>query len=115
MKHFRGLDRQQRSRLYERCLERWPGATLINVTHDIFAAHQNFDRILVLKRGRIVQDGHPRALLKDTGGTYAQLYRFEQDRASALWGDDQWIRYRASNKTDRVEVESGGNRQPNLV
>ena len=112
---FRGLGRSQRARVFQRCLARWQHATLINVTHDLFAAHQHFDRVLVLRRGRIVQDGNPQELLRDTAGTYAQLYRFEQDRATALWGDDRWVRYGLSSRDEGVGSDSIPNPQRSLV
>ena len=33
-----------------------------------------FDRVVVLERGRIVEDGPPRRLLQTRGGVYSRMY-----------------------------------------
>lgn len=45
------------------------GRTMIVITHDPFIA-QGMDRIIVLENGKIVEDGHPKDLVKDENGKY---------------------------------------------
>jgi putative spermidine/putrescine transport system ATP-binding protein len=58
------LDRQLRSELQEelKALHRRIGRTFINVTHDQEEALSLSDRIAILSRGRLVQEGTPAAL-----------------------------------------------------
>ncbi|MEE8306598.1 MAG: hypothetical protein V3R81_04990, partial [Gammaproteobacteria bacterium] len=107
-------DRLQRERLFRECHQRWPEATTLNVTHDIFEASRNFTRILVVRGGRVIQDGSPGTLLAERTGHYAQLFRFEEARQKALWSSDDWTQLEMAN--GRL-AESGNDRhrQPNLV
>ncbi len=111
---FRGLDRLQRERLFQTCKQRWPQATTLNVTHDIFEANRHFTRIIVVRGGRIVQDGSPADLLAQRTGHYAQLFRFEETRQTALWSSPDWTQL---EMVDGQLKESGNDRhrQPNLV
>ncbi len=84
---FRGLDRPRRARLMRRAREHWAGATLLCVTHDL-AETADFDRVIVLDGGRVVEDGPP-ATLAQRGGRYAELIAAEA-RNRAIWGDDRW-------------------------
>ena len=58
---FRGLDRDTRHRLMMFVREHWREATLVCVSHDV-AETQDFDRVLVVDAGAIVEDGDPREL-----------------------------------------------------
>lgn len=44
--------------------ESWPRATIVAITHNVDAA-LDFDRVLVIDGGRLVEDGHPHALAVD--------------------------------------------------
>lgn len=75
---FRGLDPAQRDRMLERLDSWWHGATVLMVTHDAREA-LGFPRVLVMERGRIVEDGDPAAstrlpeLLDEQAGSRALL------------------------------------------
>ncbi len=87
---FRGLDRSQRSRLLARSRDAWPGATLLCVTHDV-SETRAFDRVLVLERGRIVEDGSPQELLARPGSRYRSMLEAEE-AVRALWSGADWRR-----------------------
>jgi ATP-binding cassette subfamily B protein len=86
---FRGLDRGQRARLLTRALERWRGATLLCVTHDV-GETRAFPRVVVVEGGRIVEDGAPADLLARSGTWYRSLLEAEGDVRDRLWGSSVW-------------------------
>ena len=59
---FRGLERPLRRALLRHAREHWRSATLVFVTHDLEETC-DFDRVLVLDGGRLVEVGAPSALL----------------------------------------------------
>lgn len=62
------LDARVRAAVRERCA----GATVIEITHRLGHVDQA-DHVVVLDRGRVVQDGTPAALLADPDGPLARL------------------------------------------
>jgi ATP-binding cassette subfamily B protein len=54
------------------------GRTVLAIAHRLSTV-RNFDRILVLEKGRLVQDGSPDALLR-SGGVYRRLMDAEMNR-----------------------------------
>ena len=90
---FRGLDGEQRRRLMASVRERWAGATVVCVTHDL-AQTLEFDRVVVLEAGRIVEDGAPRLLRQQQGSRYQALLRAEWDAHGAVWSNPVWRRLR---------------------
>jgi ATP-binding cassette subfamily B protein len=58
----RGLDRASRREMVRRARERWRDATLLCITHDV-SDTRDFDRVLVIDGGRVVEDGPPSALV----------------------------------------------------
>jgi ABC-type bacteriocin/lantibiotic exporter with double-glycine peptidase domain len=93
---FRGLDRAQRRALLARARRIWGNCTLLCITHDI-AETQNFDRVLVVEAGRIVEQGNPAELRARHGSPYADLLESEA-HAQRLWSAGFWR---------RVQVHSG--------
>lgn len=91
---FRGLDLHHRKELLRRTREHFRAATLLAVTHDVWETEE-FDRVLVLDGGRLVEDGHPRELLDREGSRYRQLVAAETELRS-LWSDG-WRRWRIEN------------------
>jgi ABC-type bacteriocin/lantibiotic exporter with double-glycine peptidase domain len=86
---FRGLDVARRDLLLARARETWAGATLLCITHDMSEA-RSFARVLVVDRGKIVEDGAPEELATNPGSRFAQLIVEqervqEQIRRSAAW------------------------------
>jgi ATP-binding cassette subfamily B protein len=87
---FRGLDRGQRAELLVEARRWWQGATLLCVTHDV-AETLDFDRVLVVDGGCIVEDGAPRTLA--AGSThYAALLQAEERVHAELWQGAHWRR-----------------------
>jgi len=92
---FRGLDRSQRGALLARARERWRGATLLCVTHDVEETLA-FDRVVVVDRGRVVECAPPSEL---AGGAtrYAALLAEERAVRAELWNAAFWRRLRMTD------------------
>ncbi|MBV8577473.1 MAG: ABC transporter ATP-binding protein, partial [Acetobacteraceae bacterium] len=87
---FRGMDRQRRSALLVGARRRWPGVTLLCVTHDI-GDSTSFDRVLVIDDGRIVEDGEPEHLAA-APSRYRALLNAERNVVGQLWESGDWRR-----------------------
>lgn len=85
---FRGLGRDQRQALLGQARRWWPGATLLFVTHDVTDSLE-FDRVLVVDGGRIVEDGEPSVLAARPGSRLRALleaeHEVDHDFESPLW------------------------------
>ena len=90
---FRGLERQHRQELLARCRELWKEATLFCITHDL-AMTRTFDRVVVLDRGRVVEDGSPTELAERPGSRYGAMMEAERAMGQELWSNTQWRRLR---------------------
>ncbi len=86
---FRGLDRARRARLLAESRRLWAKITLLCVTHDVEHT-QEFDRVLVVEDGRIIENGPPQELLANPTSRYAALLRADQDNHSLLWSGGSW-------------------------
>ena len=86
---FRGLDRDRRARLLAESRRLWANITLLCVTHDV-AQTQEFDRVLVIEGGRIIENGPPHELLARDKSRYGELLRADQDNHQQLWGGEHW-------------------------
>ncbi|MCG8457845.1 MAG: ABC transporter ATP-binding protein/permease, partial [Holophagales bacterium] len=86
---FRGLDRPTRRKLLERARKHWAGATLLAVSHDLEETRA-FPRVLVIDRGRLVEDGDPAALASRPDSTYASLLAAEREARQTLLEDPGW-------------------------
>jgi ATP-binding cassette subfamily B protein len=87
---FRGLDREQRSRLLGDARHWWRGATMLCVTHDV-GETLGFERVLVIEDGRIIEDGVP-GRLAQTPSRYRELLGAEHRVRDELWNGDYWRR-----------------------
>ena len=87
---FRGLDRDQRRALLEECRRWWRDQTLLCVTHDL-SETLAFDRVLVVEKGRIVEDGVPSELAQQQSH-YQALLAAEETLREQLWQGDAWRR-----------------------
>jgi ABC-type bacteriocin/lantibiotic exporter with double-glycine peptidase domain len=87
---FRGLDRPTRKRLIANARKTWADATLFFASHDISHA-LDFDRVLVIEEGRIVEDGRP-ALLRQQPSRFRRLLDAEEHALKQLWGASAWRR-----------------------
>lgn len=88
---FRGLDRPRRQELLARARRLWRGTTLICVSHDI-AHTTDFDQVLVIDQGHLVEQGDPAALLADPESRYAQLVAADAANHQSLWRSGRWRR-----------------------
>ncbi len=88
---FRALDRPSRRKLLAQTRKHWKDATLILISHDV-ADVQNFERVLVMEHGRIVEDGAPIKLAARPGSRYRALLDAEQLAQQTLWGSATWRR-----------------------
>lgn len=88
---FRGLDREQRRDLLARARRLWREATLLCVTHDVGETLE-FERVVVMERGRIVEDGRPEELAARPGSRYRALLDAEEDVRRGLWASPVWRR-----------------------
>jgi ATP-binding cassette subfamily B protein len=89
----RGLDRERRQALVDRAREMWKGATLLLITHDI-ADTRDFERVLVIERSRIVEDGCPAKLAASPNSRYRALLEAEYAVRSGMWRHPKWRRLR---------------------
>jgi ABC-type multidrug transport system fused ATPase/permease subunit len=69
------LDPRAESELFERFADLTKGKTTLLITHRL-ASVRRADRILVLKRGRIIEEGRHDDLVR-RGGEYSQLYALQ--------------------------------------
>ena len=95
---FRGLDRPRRRELLERARRVWRHATLLCITHDVSETRE-FDRVLVLGGGEVVEDGAPADLAARAGSRYRQLLDAESAVRERLWSNGAWRRLRLDDGT----------------
>lgn len=104
---FRGLDREKRRELLERAREMWRGATLLCITHDV-GETLDFDRVLVMDKGRIVEDAPAMELAAQRDSLYRALLDAEEDVRAEMWASDEWRRLRVEggrvNEEERERV-----------
>jgi ATP-binding cassette subfamily B protein len=86
---FRGLERERRSTLLKRARARWSHATLLCVTHDI-AETADFDKVVVISNGRVVETGTPPDLVARPDSRYRSLLAAETSLRVRLWADPSW-------------------------
>lgn len=88
---FRGLDREKRRTLLSRARAYWPDATMLCITHDV-GQTQDFERVLVVEDGRIIEDDAPQTLLARPGSRYRALLDAEDAVRETLWASENWRR-----------------------
>jgi ATP-binding cassette subfamily B protein len=93
---FRGLDCEQGRDLLDAARRLWRGATLFYVTHDV-ASTRNFDRVLVIESGHVVEDGSPAHLAAQPCSRYRAILSEEVSARSALWSGGLWRHLRLEN------------------
>jgi ATP-binding cassette subfamily B protein len=75
------LDTESEQSIQEALARLFRGRTVIAIAHRL-STLDSFDRIVVLERGHIIEDGPPRRLLQTKGGVYSRMYG-RQIRVSA--------------------------------
>jgi ABC-type bacteriocin/lantibiotic exporter with double-glycine peptidase domain len=91
----RGLDREERRNFLAAARRHFAGATLLCVTNDI-ADTLDFDRVLVIDEGRILEQGSPQELCKNSASRYRGLLDQEKAVHRDLWSNSMWRRLRMS-------------------
>ncbi|MBI4890578.1 MAG: ATP-binding cassette domain-containing protein [Acidobacteria bacterium] len=99
----RGLDRGKRRALIAKVREAWPEATLLCITHDVGDTLE-FERVLVVEKGKIAEDGHPKVLAKAEGSRYRALLEAEEAVLHGMWQSATWRRLRLEGG----KVKEGG-------
>ena len=89
----RGLGRGQRKLLLARMRRHFAAATLFCVTHDVSDTLQ-FDRVLVVEQGRVVENGCPAMLQANPDSRYRRLLDAESAADEGLWNCAGWRRIR---------------------
>jgi ATP-binding cassette subfamily B protein len=92
----RGLGREQRRELLALARRHFSGATLFCITHDV-SDTLDFDRVLVVEHGTIIEQGPPQALRATPGSRYAQLLEEEDAVGRDLWAHPKWRKMRLSS------------------
>jgi len=88
---FRGLDRVARTRLLHTARQHWRNATLLLISHDV-ADTRDFDRVLVMEQGHIVEQGPPMQLATQANSRYLHLLQAEQAIFEHSWNSVAWHR-----------------------
>lgn len=89
---MRGLVRAQRQRLVTAARAQFSRATLLCVTHDASDTLE-FDRILVMEKGRIVEQGPPKALHAAVDSRFRALIDAEAAITHDLWSHPKWRKW----------------------
>jgi ATP-binding cassette subfamily B protein len=90
---FIGLERDRRRALLQQARQRWAGRTVLYVTHDI-AETRGFDRVTVLDRGHIVEEGDPQQLAQMASSRYRRLLQAQEAAYTRLTSGTEWRRIR---------------------
>ncbi|HEX8184155.1 MAG TPA: ABC transporter ATP-binding protein, partial [Blastocatellia bacterium] len=93
---FRGLDRERRAELLSNSRRLWRDATLLCITHDV-GETQDFERIIVIDQGQVVEDGKPAELVKQADSRYRSLLEAETAVQDQMWHNRFWRRLRLEN------------------
>ncbi len=86
---FHGLDREDRQHLLRQFRQTYSHLTFLCVLHDLDATRQ-FDRILVMEKGQIIEDGSPRELAQAANSRYREMLESEKRHHETLWSPRCW-------------------------
>ncbi|MGE4054162.1 MAG: ATP-binding cassette domain-containing protein [Vicinamibacterales bacterium] len=101
---FMGLERDRRRVLLAEIRQRWAACTVLYVTHEISEA-RSFDRVLVMERGRLVEDGDPRLLMLMASSRYRRLLQAQESVHARLYSSAEWRRVRLED--GRIVQDTG--------
>jgi ABC-type bacteriocin/lantibiotic exporter with double-glycine peptidase domain len=102
---FSGLERAERERLLITLRTLWRGRTMFYATHDI-ASTLSFDRVLVLDRGKIVEDDRPSVLQLRPDSEYSRLLK--SSAASDVYASWRRLRFADGHvTTEAVRAVNG--------
>jgi ABC-type transport system involved in cytochrome bd biosynthesis fused ATPase/permease subunit len=86
---FRGLERERRRELMRRAREQWRSSTMLFVSHDV-GDTADFDRVLVVEGGTIVEDGTPADLFANPASRYRNLVESDRALHADAWSQKRW-------------------------
>jgi ATP-binding cassette subfamily B protein len=89
----RGLEREERRRLLNTMRQQFSHATLFCITHDV-SDTLDFDRVLVVEGGRVLEQGPPQSLREIPGSRYGALLQGERAAGRTVWAHPAWRRLR---------------------
>jgi ABC-type bacteriocin/lantibiotic exporter with double-glycine peptidase domain len=93
---FRGLEREKRQALLATCRRHFRRTTLLMVTHDVEDTLE-FDKVVIIDQGRIIETGDPRTLRSRPDSRYAQSLAQAHHVYTQRWGDHSWKRLRVES------------------
>ena len=99
---FTALDGEHRRRLLLRARNIWQKATLIYITHDI-SEISDFERVLVVESGNIVEDGSPRRLIENPESRFRALHLYDAAVRQNFISSGSWRRVRLEEGELREE------------
>jgi ATP-binding cassette subfamily B protein len=104
---FMGLERERRRTLLAEIRQRWATATLLYVTHEVGEARA-FDRVVVIDRGRVVEDGDPRQLAQSPSSRYRRSLQAQDAVHARLHAGVEWRRIRVQDGRVLQDVGNAG-------
>jgi ABC-type multidrug transport system fused ATPase/permease subunit len=90
---FMGLDRDRRRTLLAHARQHWMRSTMLYVTHDVTEA-RSFERVIVVERGRIVEDGNPQTLAHTASSRFRRLLQAQDAMQARFAAGGEWRRVR---------------------
>jgi ABC-type bacteriocin/lantibiotic exporter with double-glycine peptidase domain len=104
---FRGLDSEQRRELLVRARKLWSHATLLCIMHNMEETRE-FERVVVVERGKIAEDGSPKVLAARPDSRYRALLHAEEALRGGLWSGGSWRRLRLEHGELTERYQRGG-------
>jgi ATP-binding cassette subfamily B protein len=100
----RGLDRDRRQKFLRRARRHFKSATMFYITHDVTDTLE-FDRVLVIEQGRLLEQGSPRELYETVDSRYRALVE-QEEIVQRVWSDSSWrhLRINEGLLTESAEV-----------
>jgi ATP-binding cassette subfamily B protein len=99
---FLGLERDRRRALLAHARQRWEGCTLLYVTHDI-SETRAFDRVFVMEKGQLVEDGEPLHLAQTPSTRYRRMLQTQESVLHRVVASGDWKRIRL--ESGRIVVD----------
>jgi ABC-type transport system involved in cytochrome bd biosynthesis fused ATPase/permease subunit len=90
---FLGLERDRRRALLAHARQRWEGCTLLYVTHDA-SETRAFDRVFVMEKGQLVEDGEPLHLAQTLSTRYRRMLQAQEGLLRRMVSNGDWKRIR---------------------
>ncbi len=93
---FTALDRGARRSLLMRARSKWNRDTVLCVPHDV-SDSTDFERVIVMEEGRIIEDGSPEELLRRSESRYRKLLEADRAVRGQVWANPSWRTLRLEN------------------